>query len=67
MKKLYFTLTCIFVFLFSFSQSGLRIAQNSNNQSVNNRTELAQASSESELENPINQTENQSPFEAVKP
>ena len=66
MKKLYFTLTCIFVFVFSFSQSGLRIAQNSNNQSVNNRTELAQASSESELENPINQTENQSPFEAVK-
>lgn len=67
MKKLYFTLTCIFVFLFSFSQSGLRIAQNSNNQSVNNRTELAQASPENELENSINRPElNQSPFDAVK-
>lgn len=67
MKKLYFTLTCIFVFLFSFSQSGLRIAQNSNNQNVGNRLELAQANSENELENSINRPElNQSPFEAVK-
>lgn len=67
MKKLYFTLTLIFVFLFSFSQSGLRIAQNSNNQSVNNRTELAQANSENELENSINRPElNQSPFDAVR-
>lgn len=67
MKKLFFTLTLIFVFLFSFSQSGLRIAQNSNNQSVNNRTELAQANSENELENPINRPElNQSPFNAVR-
>lgn len=67
MKKLYFTLTCIFVFLFSFSQSGLRIAQNSNNQNVGNRLELAQANSENELENSINRPElNQSPFDAVK-